>query len=225
MGAWEDRLPPLMREKLAATGELTPEEKARVKELDNLNSVLVEFFKGGLDSEGLFERLKEYERQGKQFLLAEARERLNESFRSTKLRIRFEDLEDGQLSVRFVEEEEAGEQEKAREEADLVIELTSDNFDQALRTHPLLVVDCWAAWCAPCRMVAPVIEELARDYKGKVAFGKLNVDRNPSLAMKYRITSIPTLLVFRDGQLLDQIVGAMPRGALESQLARHIGRV
>ncbi len=224
MGAWEDRLPPLMREKLAATGELTPEEKARMKELDNLNSVLAEFFKGGLDSEGLFERLKEYERQGKQFLLAEARERLNESFRSTKLRIRFEVLEDGQLSVRFVEEEEAGEQEKAREEADLVIELSSDNFDQALRMHPLLVVDCWAAWCAPCRMVAPVIEGMARDYKGKVTFGKLDVDGDPSLAMRYRITSIPTLHVFRDGQLVDQIVGAMPRGALESQLARHIGR-
>jgi len=224
MGAWEDRLPPLLREKLAATGEPTLEEKARMKELDNLNSVLAEFFKGGLDSESLFERLKEYERQGKQFLLAEARERLNESFRSTKLRIRFEDVEDGQLSVRFVDEEEAGEQEKAREEADLVIELTSDNFDQALGTHPLLVVDCWAAWCAPCRMVAPVIEGLARDYKGKVAFGKLDVDRNPSLAIRYRITSIPTLLVFRDGQLVDQIVGAMPRGALESQLARHIDR-
>ena len=71
-------------------------------------------------------------------------------------------------------------------------------------------------------MVAPVVEELARDYRGKITFGKLNVDRNQPLAVKYRIMSIPTLLVFKNGQLADQIVGAMPRGALESQLITHV---
>ena len=71
-------------------------------------------------------------------------------------------------------------------------------------------------------MVAPVVEELARDYRGKITFGKLNVDRNQLLAVKYRIMSIPTLLVFKNGQLVEQIVGAMPRGALESQLIKHV---
>ena len=126
------------------------------------------------------------------------------------------------MSVHLIEQEEAGEEEKAEEEDGLVVELTSDNFDQALGECRLLVVDCWAEWCAPCRMVAPVIEELATDYRGRIAFGKLNVDQNRSLAMRYRIVSIPTLLVFKEGQLVDQVVGAMPRAALEPQLAKYI---
>jgi thioredoxin 1 len=222
MEAWEDRLPPLIREKLARIGQPTPEEKARMKELDNLDSVLGQFFKGDLDSESLFERLKEYERQGKQFLLTEARARLKSSFKSRKLRIEFEELGDGRLSVHLLEEEKAEEGEETEGETNLVIELTSDNFDPAVRKHRLLVVDCWAEWCAPCRIVAPVVEQLARDYRGKITFGKLNVDKNQSLALRYGIMSIPTLLVFKDGELVDQVVGAMPRGALESQLARHI---
>jgi thioredoxin 1 len=222
MEAWEDRLPPLIREKLARIGQPTPEEKARMKELDNLDSVLAQFFKGDLDSERLFERLKEYERQGKQFLLAEARARLKNSFKSRKLRIEFEELGDGQLSVHLLGEEETEEGEGAKEETNLIIELTSDNFDQAVHKHRLLVVDCWAEWCAPCRIVAPVVEQLARDYRGRIAFAKLNVDKSRSLALRYSIMSIPMLLVFKDGELIDQVVGAMPRGALESQLTRHI---
>lgn len=216
MGEWEDKLPPLMREKLARIGEASPEEKARMKELGNLNSLLAEYFGGALDSEGLYQRLKGYESQGKQFLLKEAQTRLEHSFRRKKIRIKFEEVGDGGLSVHLLEEEEI------KEETNLVIELTGDDFDEAVRKHPLLVIDCWAEWCAPCRMVAPVVEELARDYQGRIAFGKLNVDRNQSLAMKYRIMSIPILLIFKDGQLIDQIVGALPRGALEPQLARYI---
>ena len=218
MREWEDKLPPLMRERLARIGAASPEEKARVKELGNLNSLLAEFFKGTLDSEGLYERLKEYESRGKQFLLKEARETLENSFRGKGLRMKFEEVGGGSLTIHLLKEEEV-----KREEEDLVIELTGDKFDQALRKHPLLVVDCWAEWCAPCKMVAPVIEELARDYWGRIAFGKLNVDRNQMLAMEYRIMSIPTLLMFKDGQLKDQIVGAMPRKTLEPQLARYIG--
>ena len=222
METWEDRLPPLMKEKLAMIGEPTPEEKERLKEQEGLDSLLSEFYKGWLDSEGLYQRLKEYERQGKQFLLTEAWARLKGSFRSKNLRIEFEELGDGWLSVHLLGEDEAEEGEKAKEETNLVIELTSDNFDQAVRKHRLLVVDCWAEWCAPCRIVAPVVEQLARDYRGKITFGKLNVDRNRSLALRYGIMSIPTLLVLKDGELVDQVVGAMPRGALESQLIRHI---
>ena len=71
-------------------------------------------------------------------------------------------------------------------------------------------------------MVAPVIEELARDYQGKIAFGKLNIDENPSLAMRYQIMSIPTLLIFENGQLVDQKIGAMPRATLEAELAKYV---
>jgi len=112
--------------------------------------------------------------------------------------------------------------EEVREEAGLVLELTDNNFDEAVNNHRLLVVDCWAEWCAPCRMVAPVIEELATDYQGKVTFGKLDVDSNPSVATRYEIASIPTLLIFKNGQLLDQKVGALPKRILEPELAKHI---
>lgn len=99
-----------------------------------------------------------------------------------------------------------------------MLDLTDANFDQMLKEHPLMVVDCWAPWCAPCRMVAPVVEELARDYQGKIAFGKLNVDYNRAVSARFGIMSIPTLLIFKNGQLVDQKVGAMPKQVLESGL-------
>jgi len=102
------------------------------------------------------------------------------------------------------------------------VEVTDATFAETVRNNPLVVVDCWAPWCAPCRMVAPVIEELARDYAGKILFGKLNVDENPSVAMQYQIMSIPTLLVFKNGRLVDRIVGAMPRQMLEPKITRYL---
>ncbi|PIP48130.1 MAG: thioredoxin [Chloroflexi bacterium CG23_combo_of_CG06-09_8_20_14_all_45_10] len=109
-------------------------------------------------------------------------------------------------------------------EKNLVPKLSSDDFDEVVKKHPLLVVDCWAPWCGPCRFLSPVIEELAKDYQGKITFGKLNVDENRALAMKYQIMSIPTLLIFKNGQLIDQKVGAMPREMLEPELTRYIGK-
>jgi len=102
------------------------------------------------------------------------------------------------------------------------VELTDETFTDFVRRHHLVVVDCWAPWCAPCRMIAPVIEEMARDYAGKIFFGKLNMDENPRVAMKYQIMSIPTLLVFKDGKLVDRIIGAMPRRMLEPRITRHL---
>ena len=84
------------------------------------------------------------------------------------------------------------------------------------------VIDCWAPWCGPCRFVSPVIEELARDYVGKISFGKLNVDKNQRVATQYGIMSIPTLLVFKEGKLVDKIVGAMPRQMLEPKITKHL---
>lgn len=84
-----------------------------------------------------------------------------------------------------------------------------------------MVVDCWASWCGPCRMVGPIIEELAKEMKGKIVFGKLNVDENRETSMKYGIMSIPTLLVFKNGNLVDNVIGAMPKEMLKAKLAPY----
>ena len=101
------------------------------------------------------------------------------------------------------------------------IQLDDAVFDSAVSKYPMVVVDCWAPWCAPCRMVAPVVEQLAKKYKGKIVFGKLNVDYNQQTAMRYQIMSIPSLLVFKNGRHVDTIIGAMPARMLEQRLSRH----
>ena len=103
-----------------------------------------------------------------------------------------------------------------------IIELTDETFTANVQNHPLVVVDCWAPWCGPCHMVAPIIEEMARDYTGRILFGKLNVDENQNVAMQYEIMSIPTLLVFKEGKLMDRIIGALPRRMLEPKITRYI---
>jgi thioredoxin 1 len=102
------------------------------------------------------------------------------------------------------------------------IEVTDATFKEIIQNHPLVVVDCWAPWCGPCHMVAPVIEELSRDYAGKILFGKLNVDENPQVSMQYEIMSIPTLLIFKSGKLLDRIIGAMSRQMLEPKITQYL---
>jgi thioredoxin 1 len=95
-------------------------------------------------------------------------------------------------------------------------------MEEAVKSHPTLVVDCWAAWCGPCKMIAPVVEELARKMSGEVVFGKLNVDQNQQTAAKYQIMSIPALLVFKDGKHVDTIIGYMPAAALEERLSKYL---
>lgn len=106
--------------------------------------------------------------------------------------------------------------------SDKPLDLTDATFKKFTEDNPLAVVDCWAPWCGPCRFVSPVVEELARDYAGRIAFGKLNVDQNNEVATQYGIMSIPTLLVFKKGKLIDQIIGAMPRQSLEPRITRHL---
>jgi thioredoxin 1 len=101
---------------------------------------------------------------------------------------------------------------------DTPIHLIDADIDEKIRKYPTIVIDCWAPWCGPCRMVGPVIEELAKEMQGKITFGKLNVDENPQTSMKYGIMSIPTMLVFKNGQLVDRIVGAMPKEMLLQKL-------
>jgi len=102
------------------------------------------------------------------------------------------------------------------------VEMTNATFKEMIQNHSLVVVDCWAPWCFPCRMVAPIIEELARDYAGKILFGKLNVDENREVSTRYEIMSIPTLLVFKNGKLVDMIIGAIPRQMLEPKITRYL---
>lgn len=101
------------------------------------------------------------------------------------------------------------------------IKVTDADIETNIKKYPLMVVDCWAPWCGPCRMVGPIIEELAKEKKGKIVFGKLNVDENRVTSMKYGIMSIPTLLVFKNGKLVDNIIGAMPKEMLKAKIAPY----
>jgi thioredoxin 1 len=102
------------------------------------------------------------------------------------------------------------------------VEMTDATFKEMILNHAFVVVDCWAPWCGPCRVVAPIIEELSRDYAGKILFGKLNVDENREVSTQYDIVSIPTLLVFKNGKLVDTIIGAMPKQTLEQKITRRL---
>lgn len=102
--------------------------------------------------------------------------------------------------------------------------LTDSNFNEEIAKHHLIVVDFWASWCGPCRMMAPIIESLAKEYAGRIVFGKLNVDENPATSRKFGIMSIPTLIIFRDGQISDKIIGAVPKTVLEGRILRSLAQ-
>lgn len=102
------------------------------------------------------------------------------------------------------------------------IQVTDRTFDQVIKAHPVVVVDFWGEWCPPCHVIAPIVEELAKDYAGKVVFGKLNVDENKANAVKYGITAIPTLLLFKNGKLVDQVLGAVSKQHLEEKIRKII---
>ncbi|HYM39877.1 MAG TPA: thioredoxin [Thermoplasmata archaeon] len=102
------------------------------------------------------------------------------------------------------------------------IHVTDAEFDKVVKEQPYVVVDFWAEWCAPCRAIAPTIEELAQKYDGKVTFAKVNSDENPKAVNQYMVMGIPTLLFFKAGKLVDQVVGAMPRGPLEERVKKHL---
>ena len=102
------------------------------------------------------------------------------------------------------------------------IEITDANFDEITKTDLPVLVDFWAEWCGPCKMIGPVVEELAGEYEGKVVIGKLDVDSNPEISAKFGIRSIPTLLVIKNGQIVDKQVGAVSKAVLASKLDAQI---
>jgi thioredoxin 1 len=100
--------------------------------------------------------------------------------------------------------------------------LTDSNFASEVRKYPLMIVDFWAPWCGPCRMVSPIIEQLAREYSGRVAFGKVNVDENQRIAATFGIQSIPTLMIFKVGKAVDIMIGAMPKAQIEIKIKQQL---
>ncbi len=120
-----------------------------------------------------------------------------------------------ELKERFLQKEETS-------YPDTPIHMTDSDMEKYINKYNLVVVDCWAPWCGPCQMIAPVIEELAKEFQGKIVFGKLNVDENQLTAAQYRIMSIPTLLVFKNGKLIDRIIGAMPKPMLKAKLSTYL---
>lgn len=102
------------------------------------------------------------------------------------------------------------------------IPVSDADFEQQVEQHEgLAVVDFWAAWCGPCRMIAPILDQLAVEYDGKVKVTKLDVDSNTKTATRFNVRSIPTLLFFKDGKLVDQVVGALPRAQLDAKFKQH----
>lgn len=99
------------------------------------------------------------------------------------------------------------------------LQITDATFDsEVLKSSTPVLVDFWAEWCGPCRMIGPIVEEMAGEYEGKAKITKVDVDSNPQISMKFGIRSIPTLLIFKNGEIVDQIVGAVPKAVLKRQL-------
>jgi thioredoxin 1 len=104
-----------------------------------------------------------------------------------------------------------------------LLELTDENFDkEVLKAETPTLVDFWAVWCGPCRQIAPMVEALAEQYKGKLKVGKMDVDHHQIVPQQYGIRSIPTLLIFKGGKVVGQVVGAVPRSKLEAEVQKHI---
>ena len=100
--------------------------------------------------------------------------------------------------------------------------VTDADFDKTLQGGKPVLVDFWAPWCGPCRIIGPIVEELAPSYQGRAVIAKMNVDDNPDVASRFGVTSIPTLMMFKDGKLVDRVVGAMPKGELQKFIDRNL---
>jgi len=114
------------------------------------------------------------------------------------------------------------ESEKLPDDPEGMVTITDGNFNEAVKKYGNLVIDCWAEWCMPCRQLSPIIESLAQENKGKIVYGKMNVDENPEKSGEYGIMSIPTMLLFKDGEKAGQLVGVSPKQQLDSDIKKHL---
>ncbi|MEM3351823.1 MAG: thioredoxin [Saccharolobus sp.] len=113
-------------------------------------------------------------------------------------------------------------EEFSKKKEDVTVVLTEENFDDIIKNNKLVLVDCWAEWCAPCHLYEPIYKRVAEKYKGKAIFGRLNVDDNPKIADKYNVLNIPTTLIFVNGKLVDSLVGAVDEETLESIVTKYM---
>lgn len=104
----------------------------------------------------------------------------------------------------------------------MALELTDANFEETIASGKPVLVDFWAEWCGPCRMVGPIVEELSKDYDGKAIVGKVNVDENPEISSKYGVRNIPTILFFKNGEVVDKSVGAVPKNVLSEKIDNQL---
>lgn len=104
----------------------------------------------------------------------------------------------------------------------MAFQFTDNNFQESALAGGVSVVDFWAEWCGPCRLIGPIIEDLSKQYEGKAMIGKVNVDENPEISLKYGIRSIPTILIIKDGEVVDKQVGVTTKANLEAKLAAHL---
>lgn len=107
-------------------------------------------------------------------------------------------------------------------ESNGIQQITDQDFEKLVKGGKPLFVDFWAPWCGPCRIIGPIVEELAPNYKDRAVIAKMNVDDNPEVPQRYGVTSIPTLMMFKDGKLVDRVVGAMPKGELQKFIDRNL---
>lgn len=112
--------------------------------------------------------------------------------------------------------------EKIVKKEEVTVAITDNNIDDIISKNKVVFIDCWAPWCAPCHIYEPIFNKMAEKYKDKIVFGRLNVDENPKTADKYGVMNIPTTLIFVNGKVVDQIVGAVDEGTLEEYIKKYL---
>lgn len=135
----------------------------------------------------------------------------------------FISMDDELARIREKRKQELMDQMKQSGKPGSVSDVNEAYFSQFVSAHPFVVIDFWAEWCGPCRRVAPVMDELAKEFSGKVVFGKCNTDENRHIAMEFNISAIPAIMLFKNGQLADRIIGAYPKEAIREKIVRRFG--